>query len=146
MQRCIVSAARPGETLSIAGYDLKFDAARRVQGPNYIAEQGQFTVRRNGDFVAELFPERRVYPVTRMPTTEAAIRSNGLADLYVVIGESNADGLWTVRLYHNPLVPWIWFGAVIMSVGGLVSLADRRLRVGAPARQSRDAALPAAAE
>jgi len=141
-----VTAARPGETLSIAGYDLKFDAARRVQGPNYIAEQGQFTVRRNGDFVAELFPERRVYPVTRMPTTEAAIRSNGLSDLYVVIGESNADGLWTVRLYHNPLVPWIWFGAVIMSVGGLVSLADRRLRVGAPARQSRDAALPAAAE
>ena len=141
-----VSASRPGETLSIAGYDLKFDTVRRVQGPNYHAEQGQFTVSRNGSFVGELFPERRIYPVTRMPTTEAAIRSNGLADLYVVIGESNEGGLWTVRLYHNPLVPWIWFGAIIMAAGGLVSLADRRLRVGAPARQSRDAALPAPAE
>ncbi|EKE78150.1 heme lyase CcmF/NrfE family subunit [Oceanibaculum indicum] len=141
-----VNASRPGETLSIAGYDLRFDTVRRVQGPNYVAEQGVFTVRRNGDFIAELTPERRVYPVTRMPTTEAAIRSNGLSDLYVVIGESNEGGLWTVRLYHNPLVPWIWFGAVIMAAGGLVSLADRRLRIGAPARQSRDAALPVPAE
>jgi cytochrome c-type biogenesis protein CcmF len=83
-----------------------------------------------------LTPEKRFYPVQAMPTTEAAIHSTGLADLYAVIGDP-AGGGWTVRIYHEPLVPWIWAGALIMVAGGFLSLSDRRLRVGAPARKAR---------
>ena len=95
-------------------------------------ERGHFTVTRDGDLVAELYPEKRFYPVQRMPTTEAAIHTTGLADLYAVIGDpqdpAQRNGAWTVRLYHEPLVPWMWAGALIMMLGGLVSLSDRRLR------------------
>jgi cytochrome c-type biogenesis protein CcmF len=70
-----------------------------------------------------------------MPVTDAAIHTNGFADLYAVITEPvGSDGAWVVRLYHNPLVPWIWFGAIVMAFGGLVSLSDRRFRVGVPVR------------
>ncbi len=85
-------------------------------------------------FVADLYPERRQYLVQPMPTTEAAIRSMPLADLYAVIGEPDGKGGWIVRVYHEPLVAWIWFGALIMVAGGLTSLSDRRYRVGAPVR------------
>ena len=88
-----------------------------------------------GSPVTVLFPERRFYPVQRQQTTEAAIHTTGLADLYVVVGDSDGKGAWTVRLYHNPLVPWIWAGALVMALGGALSLADRRLRVGAPKRR-----------
>ena len=81
-----------------------------------------------------LEPEQRVYPVQNMPTTEAAIHTTGVSDLYAVIGEANAAGARTVRIYHEPLVPWMWLGVLIMVAGGLVSLSDRRLRVGAPVR------------
>jgi cytochrome c-type biogenesis protein CcmF len=91
-------------------------------------------VTRDGEFVADLYPERRQYFVQPMPTTEAAIRSGFLADLYAVIGEPNGNGGWTVRVYHEPLVPWIWFGALVMVLGGLTSLSDRRYRVGAPVK------------
>ncbi|MBU0796319.1 MAG: heme lyase CcmF/NrfE family subunit [Alphaproteobacteria bacterium] len=143
----VVVAARPGQQIAIAGYDIRFEGVVQVDGKNYQAERAHFLVRRNGDYVADLYPERRFYPVQRMTTTEAAIRSTGLADLYAVIGEATGEGVHTVRLYHNPLVPWLWFGALVMTAGGLVSLFDRRLRVGAPMRKARQPdALPAAAE
>src|SRR3546814_5450277 len=72
-----------------------------------------------------------------MPTTEAAIRTTILADLYVVIGDGDGQGGWTVRVYHEPLVPWIWLGCLLMVAGGLTSLSDRRLRIGAPHRKHR---------
>jgi len=72
-----------------------------------------------------------------MPTTEAAIRTTGLEDLYAVIGDPDGEGGWTVRVYHEPLVPWIWAGTLAMVAGGLLSLTDRRLRVGAPMRSRR---------
>jgi cytochrome c-type biogenesis protein CcmF len=71
-----------------------------------------------------------------MPTTEAAIRTTGLADLYIVLGDQAPDGRWTIRAHHNTLVPWIWGGCLVMVAGGLVSLADRRLRVGVPQRRT----------
>ena len=74
-----------------------------------------------------------------MTTTEAAIETNGLRDLYAVLGEER-DGRAVLRLHYNPLAPWIWFGALIMAAGGMVSLADRRLRIGAPARRAAQAA------
>jgi cytochrome c-type biogenesis protein CcmF len=127
-----------------------------------VARRATFDVTRDGSPVATMTPERRFFPVQGQGTTEAAIRTNWLADLYVVIGDpegaANApqgertppflsapdDGAWTVRAYVNPLAPWIWIGAIIMAFGGLISLSDRRHRVGAPAR--RRVAAPAAAE
>src|SRR3546814_14528468 len=76
-------------------------------GPNYTAERARFTVGRGGEEIAQMFPEKRLYDVRAMPTTEAAIRTTFLADLYVVIGDGDGQGGWTVRVYHEPLVPWI---------------------------------------
>jgi cytochrome c-type biogenesis protein CcmF len=137
-----VETMHQGETIDVAGYQFRFEGASEGQGPNYLAQRGRFTVTRNGDFIATMEPERRFYPVQRTTTTNTAIRTNGVADLYAVIGEPDGKGGWLVRLYHNPLVPWIWFGAFIMALGGIVSLTDRRFRVGAPVRR----AAPAAAE
>jgi cytochrome c-type biogenesis protein CcmF len=93
--------------------------------------------------VVRLYPEKRNYPVQQMPTTESGIHTTWLADLYTALGDRQTDGGWSVRIYYNPLVPWLWAGAVIMVIGGAVSLSDRRYRVGAPARRRRDKALPA---
>ncbi len=84
-----------------------------------------------------MHPERRFFPLQQQTTSETAIRTNLLADLYVALGDSDTKGDWTVRAYWKPLVPWIWIGAVIMAFGGMVSLSDRRWRVGAGARASR---------
>ena len=143
-----VRLMRPGETVTLAGYEYRFEGVERVKGPNYRSDTATFTVREDGDFVATLTPEKRLYPVQNTPTTEAAIHTTGLADLYAVIGDpqdpAQRNGAWTVRLYHEPLVPWMWAGALIMMLGGLVSLSDRRLRVGMPARRRKTA--PAAAQ
>ena len=118
---------------------------RPQRGPNYAAERATFTVTRDGAPVAVLSPEKRFYDVQRRETTEAAIHTTGLADLYAVVGDADGRGGWTVRIYHEPLVPWIWAGSIIMMIGGLVSLSDRRLRVGAPARRRKRPGSPAPA-
>ena len=79
-------------------------------------------------------PEQRFFPLQQQTTSETAIRTNFLADLYVALGDRDATGNWTLRAYWKPLVPWIWIGAVIMAFGGMVSLSDRRWRVGVAAR------------
>jgi len=135
-----VETMRPGETIDVAGYQFRFDGETDGQGPNYAAQRGTFTVTRNGAFVATMAPERRFYPTQRTTTTHTAIHTNGFADLYAVIGEPDEKGGWLVRLYHNPLVPWIWFGGIVMALGGGVSLTDRRFRVGAPVRRAAAAA------
>jgi len=129
-----IKVLQPGQSLALQGYDFKLDSVGGVRGENYLADQAHFVVSKGGDFVADLYPERRQYLVQPMPTTEAAIRSTPLADLYAVIGEPDGKGGWIVRVYHEPLVSWIWFGALIMVAGGLTSLSDRRYRVGAPVR------------
>ncbi|WP_029012434.1 heme lyase CcmF/NrfE family subunit [Niveispirillum irakense] len=139
-----VRVMAPGAKATIAGYELTLEKVEQGRGPNFTTEMGYFTVRTlNGDMVGTLTPERRWYPVARMPTTEAAIHTTFFADLYAVLGEPSADGRgWVVRLYHHPLVPWIWIGSLVMVAGGLLSLSDRRLRVGVP--QRRTASLPTA--
>jgi cytochrome c-type biogenesis protein CcmF len=129
-----ILSLKRGDTVDIRGYRLDFDGVSPVNGPNYRADRGRFAVTSGGTFVTVLEPERRFYPVQRSQTTEAAIHTTGLADLYVVIGDSSDGVTWTVRIYHNPLVPWIWAGAIVMALGGGISLADRRLRIGAPRR------------
>ena len=132
---------RAGDVAEVAGYEFKLLGVRQEQGPNYESQRAEILVTENGDMVARLFPEKRHYPVQDMPTTEAAIHSTWFADLYAVIGDENphdGDGSsWNTRIYHNPLVPWIWLGGIVIMIGGAISLSDRRHRVGAPTRARR---------
>jgi cytochrome c-type biogenesis protein CcmF len=123
---------KPGDTTDLAGYAVTFKALEDVQGPNYVAQRGTFDVTSGGRPVVSLHSEKRSFPVEGSATTEAGIDTGLFRDIYIVLGEPKADGAWTVRMYHNPLAFWIWGGAAIMGLGGLVSLTDRRLRVGAP--------------
>ncbi|MDR6289634.1 MULTISPECIES: heme lyase CcmF/NrfE family subunit [Inquilinus] len=127
--------AKPGDRIDIAaGYAVEFDGVRVGQGPNYELREGDLKLFHNGQFLSDLAPEKRFYPVARMPTSEVAIHTTLVGDVYVALGEAQPDGRWSLRLYHHPLVPWIWGGALIMAFGGALSLSDRRLRVGAPRR------------
>ena len=139
-----IQAMRPGESVDLAGYTVVFEGAGRTRGPNYDAVTGRFQLLDGAAPVALMRPERRNYPAERSQTTEAAIHTTWLADIYVVLGEQAENGTWAVRMYHNPLVPWIWAGAIVMAAGGLVSLTDRRLRVGAPRKARAPAPAPAA--
>ena len=136
-----ITNLKAGQSLEVAAYTVKFLGVRVVRGPNYVARQGRFEAWRGGTLVTVLEAEKRVYPRERQTTTEAAIHGTLAGDLYVVLGDPDKRGGWAVRLYFNPLVAWIWIGAVLMFLGALVSLTDRRHRVGAP-RRSR---VPAAA-
>jgi cytochrome c-type biogenesis protein CcmF len=139
-----IEMLRPGESIELSGYVLRFRSVDDVTGPNYDAERGTFDVARNGRFVAQLFSERRFYPVRQQQTISAGIRTNLISNLYVAIGEPDDHGAWAVRFYYHPFMPWVWIGALTMALGGLVSLSDRRLRVGVPQRIRRlAAAVPA---
>ena len=134
---------KPGASVAHAGYEVTLDGVQALRGPNYAAERGRLIYRRDGAVVATLEPERRLYAVQQRVTTEAAIRTTLLADLYATIGEQDGKGGWTVRLYHNPLAPWIWLGAALATLGGFVSLSDRRLRIGVPRGARKPVAQPA---
>ncbi len=133
----LVGVLRPGQQATVAGHVFAFTGAREIRGPNYTGWRGAFTVSRVGETDGKplvMEPEKRFYPAEGSSTTEAAIHTTWLADLYAVLGEPDGTGAWSVRLYHNPLVPWIWIGAMVSALGGAVSLTDRRHRVGAPKR------------
>ena len=140
-----IAALRPGETIDIAHYRLTFDGLFNRPGPNYRDAVGHFTVRRtNGDLLGIMEPSRRTFPARNMATTEAALMRRGVSQIYLSLGDPAADGTVPVRLYFKPLVLLIWLGAVIMFVGGGLSLSDRRLRIGAPRPTKMPAALRAA--
>ncbi len=140
----VIRDMAPGDTASIAGYELNFVSSERVEGPNYTDSVVVFQVRRGGRAVGELRPAKRHYPARNMPTTEAAIRTVGPSQLYVTLGEVEA-GKIVVRLFYKPFVLFIWIGAVIAAAGGMLSLADRRLRIGLPAPARRRQNAPAEA-
>jgi cytochrome c-type biogenesis protein CcmF len=129
-----IQIMRPGDKVEIADYTVLFGGAGQVDGPNYSALQGSFSISKGKDKVTVLLPEKRSYPAENSTTTEAAIHTNLYSDLYIVLGDADGKGGWATRIYFNPLVPWIWVGAILMAVGGALSLTDRRLRVGAPRR------------
>ena len=135
-----IRTMKPGDRAEVASYTIEFAGVREVRAGNYLARRGHFIVSEGGVAVDTLSPEKRVYLPQRTPTTEAAIRTTLFADLYIVLGDPDGRGGHAVRLYHNPLVPWIWIGAVFMFLGGMISLTDRRHRVGAPRRSVRPAA------
>jgi cytochrome c-type biogenesis protein CcmF len=139
-----IQEMRPGDVVSMAGYDLQFRGVEEVQGANFSADQGDFVLSRGPETIAVLHPERRFFPLQQQTTAKTAIHTNFLADYYLALGDPDGKGAWAVRAYWKPLVPWIWIGAVIMAAGGVMSLSDRRWRVGAaqPAR-ARPLAAPA---
>jgi cytochrome c-type biogenesis protein CcmF len=137
-----IRVARAGDTFEVGRYQITLVGVDRVQGPNWVADRAELAVAVGGREVARMFPEKRFYPVAQMPTTEAAIRSRAFGDLYLVIGEPQDAGGWAVRTYIKPFAGWIWGGAILMALGGFLSLSDRRFRVAAGARAAR----PMAAE
>jgi cytochrome c-type biogenesis protein CcmF len=129
-----ILALKPKDTADIAGYQLTFEGVAPREGSNYRERVGLFTVARDGRAVTTLEPSKREFTVERSGTTEAGIHASWRGDLYVVLGDQLKDGGHSVRLYFHPLVRLIWLGAVVMFIGGGLSLSDRRLRVGAPKR------------
>ena len=137
-----IAEVKPGAVLDIAHYRLTFDGLFNRTGPNYSDVVGHFTVRRtSGEVIGVMEPSRRTFPARGMATTEAALMTRAVSQLYLSLGDPDANGAVPVRLYFKPLVLMIWLGAAIMFVGGGLSLSDRRLRIGAPrpARMARPA-------
>ncbi|HRO13610.1 MAG TPA: heme lyase CcmF/NrfE family subunit [Paracoccus sp. (in: a-proteobacteria)] len=132
-----IRVARVGETFTVAGYEITLQEVEELPGPNYTTTTASMRVTRNGREITVLHPEKRVYPVQAMPTTEAAIHSGPFGDIYLVIGDPQQGGGWAVRSYIKPFAFWIWLGSGLMALGGLVSLSDRRWRVAAAARRTR---------
>ncbi|MFO1079795.1 MAG: heme lyase CcmF/NrfE family subunit [Reyranellaceae bacterium] len=131
----LIRTLKPGDVVQFSGYDIKLDKVEPMPGPNYVAERATLVVTRDGRPFAVLQPERRLFTLQRRQVSETSILTNGLRDFYATLGEGDAANGWTVRLYDNPLAPWIWLGAALCALGGFVSLSDRRLRVGAPSRR-----------
>jgi cytochrome c-type biogenesis protein CcmF len=118
----------PGESTEIAGMRVRFDGVREVRGPNYVAARGTLVLSRGDRQLATLYPERRNYLVTRMPMTETAIDRGFTRDLYVSLGEPLGGNAWSVRVYYKPFVGWIWGGCLLMALGGVLAVFDRRYR------------------
>ena len=133
-----IQSMKIGDSVEVAGFTYQLKSVRTVQGPNYQAMRGAFDVTRGDNFKLTLEPEKRTYANRGQPTTEAAIYSTFLGDLYAVIGDFDPKSKgFVTRIYFNPLVAWMWVGALIMVLGAGISLSDRRHRIGAPARKSQ---------
>jgi cytochrome c-type biogenesis protein CcmF len=127
-----IRSMKPGDLARIAGYQLKLDGVSSRQGPNFREMIAQFSVSLDGQPLDTMTPSKRSFATRGSTTTEAALLTRGASQLYISLGEIAGDGTIAVRIYHKPLVLLIWFGPVLMAFGGLLSLSDRRLRVGAP--------------
>lgn len=125
----------PGATVQAGSYDLTFRGVTKATGPNYEAEIGDVLLSKNGKALRTLHPEKRDYFSSDMPVTEAAIDANGLRHVYVSLGEPLGNGSWSVRVYFKPFVDWIWIGCILMALGGLLAISDRRYRLKRRRRQ-----------
>ena len=131
-----------GSSATVGGYQFRFADLHQLHGPNYEAIEGDLPVTRNGSEVTVLHPQKRIYRVQRTPTTEAAIQPGLTRDLYVSLGESVQPNTWTLRVHVKPFVDWIWGGCLLMALGGIVAVSDRRYRQKARTAHAGDAVLP----
>ncbi len=129
-----------GDTVKAGAYLFQFDGVREIEGPNYRASQGRVTITENDKLVTQLYPEKRIYNASGMPMTEAAIDTSLLRDLYVSLGEPipDSNGAWAVRIYHKPFVSWIWLGCLLMALGGVLAISDKRYRIHARKAQKAE--------
>ncbi len=122
-------AATPGSIISLRGYDFRFDGVRKVEGPNYIADRGTVIIKKSGEIIATLHPEKRMYASGGNSMTEAAIHSRLHRDLYVALGEPlDNKGSWALRLYVKPFIRFIWLGTLLMAIGGFIVSFDKRFK------------------
>ncbi|WP_114653826.1 heme lyase CcmF/NrfE family subunit [Polynucleobacter necessarius] len=119
----------PGESVSVGGYQIQLQSVATVPGPNYNAMRGTFLLSRNGKLEATMYPEKRSYFSSTMPMTEAAIDAGLTRDIYVSLGEELEDKAWAVRVYCKPFVDWIWGGCLLMALGGVLAMSDKRYRM-----------------
>jgi cytochrome c-type biogenesis protein CcmF len=137
---------RVGDHLAAGPYEAKLIRMVPRTGPNYREDVLTLAITHGGSEVGSVDTMKRMYLTRGMPTTEAGIITIGVSQVYASVGEVQADGAVGIRLFYKPLILLIWLGGVVMAFGGAISLTDRRLRVGAPARARTPAAMPAAAE
>jgi len=133
-----IRVANFGDRFTVGEYEFVFNGVTQSNGKNYSVDRGHFTAFKDGIAVAELRPEKRFYPVQNMPTTEAAINQSLTRDLYIALGDKQDDGGYAVRTYIKPFANWLWIGAIVMALGGALSLTDRRYRVAATVRKNPD--------
>ena len=138
-----IRIADVGDRWSVGQFEFQLDNVAQLEGPNYLTTMADISVWQDTRQVGDLHPEKRFYPVANMPTTEAAIMNGVLRDIYVVVGDPQEGGGWAVRIYLKPFANWIWGGAILMAFGGLFSLSDRRLRVGAASAKRAPKGVPA---
>lgn len=119
----------PGDTLQLQGYTFAFQGVEPLTGPNYNGYVGVVNVSESGEAITQLRAEKRFYPVQRTTMTEAGIDSGVSRDLFVALGEQLDNGDWALRIYVKPFVNWLWFGALIMAIGGVISMSDKRYRM-----------------
>jgi cytochrome c-type biogenesis protein CcmF len=119
-----------GDSFELAGYTFVFEGTRGLQGPNFVADEGEFIVYRSGNRVTSLYPQKRRYMNSGQVLTEAAIDPGLTRDLYVSLGEALDDQgrAWAIRIYHKPFIRFIWLGALLMMTGGFLAASDRRFR------------------
>jgi cytochrome c-type biogenesis protein CcmF len=127
-----IGTMKPDDVARVAGYELKLDGLFQRQGPNFREMIAKFEVSLDGEKLKDMTPSKRSFTTRGSSTTEAALLTRGASQLYISLGDVTAEGAIAVRIYHKPLVLLIWWGPVLMAFGGVLSLSDRRLRVGAP--------------
>lgn len=120
----------PGSTYELSGYEFKFLGTKEIEGPNYSAQQGHLEVSKQGEKVTDLYPQKREYVAmgNPMPMTEASVDTNLIRDIYAAMGEPLGEKAWSLRLYYKPMISWIWLGCLLMTVGGILAVSDRRYR------------------
>ena len=128
-------SVRQGESVSVAGYDFELRGLRNVDGPNYQAVEGEIEIRKNGEFVAQLRPQKRTYLVQQSPMTEAGIEASWNRDLFVALGDPLGNNAWSLRVQYKPMIRFIWMGAFVMALGGMIAASDRRYRLTAKAKE-----------
>ncbi len=138
-----IVATKPSDVVSLSGYELTFEGLAQRRGPNYNATVATFTVRKGGALIGTMESSKRNFATRGMTTNEAALMMRGTGQLYLSLGDTKDDGTIAIRLYYKPMVMLIWLGAVIMMLGGALSLSDRRLRVGAPKPAAKSVLQPA---
>jgi len=121
-------SAKPGDTVKAGGYEFLFRGVHRVQGPNFVADEGEFELRRDGKLVTVLTPQKRVYRVQQNPMTEAAIDTRPTRDVFLALGEPLGNDAWSLRIQVKPMMNFLWFGSAFMALGGILAITDRRYR------------------